>query len=188
MNDLQEIWNDIPESPLSEKEIEDTINRKSVSEMDRFKRVLKIENLVSGLLLILLLLLRDQLEVEIIVLFGGIAVVGWTLNFFTLWKVNQIEIFQGVRNFLVRCIRALKYFVIAFLLTVQFAGLFVMVIVKSIKAKSMDWPEWLASADGLLIILLMVLINVMLVSYAWVLYMKRIRSLTGLLREIDSDY
>ncbi len=188
MSDLQEIWNNIPESSLSEKEIGDAVNRKAVHETDRLKRVLKMENLVSALLMVLLGLLRDQFEVEIIVLCGGIAVAGLTLNFFTLRKLNQIRMFQGGRNFLVQCIRALKYFVTAFLLTVQLAGLFIMGIVKAMKAKNMDWVQWLASSDGLFIILLLVLINALLLSYAWVFYIQRIRTLTRFLKEMDSEY
>ncbi len=188
MSDLQEIWNDISENSFSEKEIENTLNRKSLYETDRLKRVLKMENLVSGLLLIPLWLIRDQLEVKILVLFGGIAVVGWALNFLTLRKLNQIGMFQSGRDFLVQCIRALKYFVTAFLVTVQLAGFFLMLIVKSMKAKSVDWLKWMTSPDGLLIILLMVLINIFLVSYAWLFYIKRIRSLTSFLKEMDSDY
>jgi hypothetical protein len=138
--------------------------------------------------LIALWLIRDQLEGKFLVLFGGIAVVGWTLNFLTIRKLNQIGMFQSGRDFLVQCIRALKYFVTAFLVTVQLAGFFVMLIGKSMKAKSMDWLKWMASPDGLLIILLMVLINILLISYARIFYIQRIRSLTSSLKEMDSDY
>jgi hypothetical protein len=138
--------------------------------------------------LIALWLIRDQLEGKFLVLFGGIAVVGWTLNFLTIRKLNQIGMFQSGRDFLVQCIRALKYFVTAFLVTVQLAGFFVMPIGKSMKAKSMDWLKWMASPDGLLIILLMVLINILLISYARIFYIQRIRSLTSSLKEMDSDY
>lgn len=188
MSDLQKIWNDIPEDHLTEREIEDVINRKSVSEIESFKRVLKLEIYISSVLLIPLWLFSDLFESHIIILFGSIVIVGWMLNLFTLWKLKQLELFQSLKHFLVMCIKALKSFVIAFLLAVQAAGVFVIVTVKSLKANRLGWLEWLFSPDGLLLVLLLVVINAILISYAWVFYIKRIRSLTYLLKEIDSDY
>lgn len=184
MSDLQEMWNDIPEGSLSEKEIENPMNGKSVSELDRFKRVLKWEVYISGFVLVILWI-THLLSPEMIKLVGTITIIGWVLNLFTLWKLNQIEPLQGVRQFLTKCIRALRYFVIAYFITIQMVGGIVTVLMKSWKAPGMEWMEWLSSADGLWLLLLLAIINVVLIAYMWMFYIRRIRALKRLLDEVE---
>ncbi len=187
MSDIQKIWNYIPESPFSEKEVEEVVNRKSISEVERFKQVLKLEVYISFILLVPLWFVKDLLRIEIFLLFCSISFIGCLLNYATLWRLKRLELYQELRHFLVSCIRVLKSFVIAFILTVQVVGLFVVLLIKSWKAESQGWGEWLSSSDGLLLALLLIVINAVLIGYAWVFYVRRIRSLVGLLREIDDS-
>lgn len=185
MNDLQKIWNDIPESPISETEVEEVANRKSVTEIGRIKRVLKFEVYITFTLLVLLWFARDLLGVEMFFLFCAVTIIGGSLNLSTLWRLKRLELFQDLRHFLKGSIKVLRSFVTAFMLTVQVVGFIVALFVKSWKAAQQGWGEWLSSPDGLLLIFLLIMINAVLISYIWMFYIRRIKSLTSLLEEID---
>ena len=111
MNDLQEIWNDIPESPSDEKVMENIVSGKSVSEIDRFKKVLKIEMLASFGLLIPFWFAVDLMGVELFLLVLFVSIVGGILNLSTLWRLKRLELLDELREFLTNCIRILKSFV-----------------------------------------------------------------------------
>lgn len=185
MNDLQEIWDDIPERPVSETEVEEVANRKSVTEIGHIKRVLKFEVYVSFALLVPLWFARDLLTVEMFFLFCAVTILGGLLNLSTVWRLKRLELFQDLRHFLKGSIKVLRSFVTAFMLTVQIVGFIVALFVKSWKAAQQGWGEWLSSSDGLLLIFLLIVINAVLMGYVWILYIKRIKSLTSLLEEID---
>jgi hypothetical protein len=127
------------------------------------------------------------LRIEIFFLFCSVAIIGSVVNFTTLWRLNRLELFQDLRHFLVSCIKILKSFVIVFVLTVQVVGFIVVLFVKSSKAELKGWGEWLSSYDGLLLALLLIVINTTLMSYIWIFYIRRIRSLVKLLNEIDES-
>ncbi|MDW3192939.1 MAG: hypothetical protein R8G66_11265 [Cytophagales bacterium] len=185
MNDLQEIWNDIPESPSDEKVVENIISGKSVSEIDRFKKVLKVEMLASFGLLIPFWFAVDLMGVELFVLVCLVSIVGGILNLSTLWRLKRLELLDELREFLTNCIRILKSFVITFMLTVEIFACIVVVSAKSRIAPSLPWGEWLSASSGVLLIFLLIIINLTLFGYAWFFYIRRIKSLSGLLREIN---
>ncbi len=187
MNDLQEIWNDIPQSPVSDTEVEEIVNRKSLSELERFKRLLKIETYSYFLLLIPLWFIHELFKIELFYLFCFVSIVGGLLNLGTLWRLKRLELFHDSRDFVVNCIKVLKSFVIGFMLTVLVVSLIVAVFMKSWTAETITWSEWLPSSDGLFLILLLSLINITLIGYAWVFYIRRIRSFSSLLQEIDDS-
>lgn len=185
MSDLQEIWNDIPQSPVSEKDIEEVVNRNSLSELERFKRLLKIETYSYFLLLIPLWFTHYLFQIELFFLFCFVSVVGALLNLGTLWRLKRLELFHDSRDFLVNCIKVLKSFVIGFMITVLVVSLIVAVFMKSWTAEMITWSEWLPSSDGLFLIMLLSFINISLLGYAWIFYISRIRSFTELLRQMD---
>lgn len=185
MNDLQEIWNDIPESPSDEKVVEAIVSGKSASEIERFKKVLKFEMFASFGLLIPFWFAEELMGIELFSLVCLVSVVGGILNLSTLWRLKRLELLDDLREFLTNCISILKSFVIAFMLTVEIFACIVVVFAKSHIAENLPWGEWLSSSSGALLIFLLVVINLLLLGYAWFFYIRRIKSLSGLLREID---
>lgn len=186
MTNLQDLWSEIPEKSLEEDEIIRLLSRKSISEVDRFKRLLLIEIYISWSLAIVIFFIHESVGKEITALICITVFIGSLLNIITLRKINQLELLDDVRRFLKSALKALKAFVTGFILTIQIIGVFVITTFKYLKQDHISWTDWLSSEQGMSIIIIFFIIEVILISYAWIFYIKRILSLNNILREMDS--
>lgn len=186
MKDIQELWNEIPEKSLQEDEISALLSRKSISEVDRFKRLLLVELYVSWGLAIVILFIHENAGKELTALIYITIFLGSLLNIITLRKIKKLQLLDDVRSFLKSALKVLKAFVTGFILTIQLIGVFVITASKSLKQDPISWLDWLSSEQGISIVVVFFIIEVTLISYAWVFYIKRIYSLKKILREMDS--
>lgn len=184
MKELEEMWDEIPERSLEEKDIEAIIGRKSMSELDRFKRVLSIELYVSWGLTLAVVLMHDSFGMEMKAMVGGMVVIGSLLNIITLIKLNKIELLEDVHSFINKSLNVLKTFVAGYILTLQIVGILVFIGFKAIRSNDMPWKEWILSSEGVSLLVLYLVIEAVLISYAWLIYFKRIQSLKNLQKEL----
>ncbi len=185
MSDLQEMWDKIPEKPLEEEDVEAIVNLKSKSEVDSFRKVLRLEMLIAWVLIVPFLFLHDYLKMELIILMGLNVFIGTILNVLTLGRLKKLELFENIKSFLVSSIKVFRAFVIMYLTVLLFVDLFMVVIMKFLLWDDKGWVEWLFSKDSTLLFILLVVINVIIIAYVWLIYVKRIQSLKTLLKEIE---
>lgn len=183
MKDLQDLWNEISENPLEEDDLEAILSRKSISEVDRFKRLLYYELYVSWGLTILLFFMYQTMEKEIIMMVCIPVVFGSLLNIITLKKLKQLQLMDDVKSFLKKSLKVLKAFMTGFILTIQVVGILVIATLKFLRQDQISWVDWFLSEQGIILIVLFVIIEVILISYAWIFYYTRIRSLKRLLED-----
>lgn len=185
MKDLQDLWSEIQEKTLEEDEISAIVNRKSISELERFKRLLWIELYGSWALLVAIFFFYEVVGNEITLLICITVLFGSLLNMITLKKLQQLQLLEDVKSFLEKTIKVLWAFVIGFVLTIQIVGAIVITTVKILRQNLMPWADWFSSAEGTSAIVVLFVIEVVLLSYARVFYVTRIHSLKRLLEEMN---
>lgn len=186
MKDIQQLWNEIPEKSLQEDEISAMLSRRSFSEVDRFKRLLLIELYTSWGLAIIIFLIDENVEKEIATLIYITVFLGSLLNIITLRKLKKLQLLDDIRSFLNNALKALKSFVTGFIISIQIIGIFVITAFKFLNQNHMSWLDWFSSEQGISIIIVFVFIEIILISYAWIFYIKRIYSLKKILREMNN--
>lgn len=184
MKDLQDLWSEIREKPLGDNEFRAILDRKSIFEIERFKRLLLIELYISWGLAIVILVIHGHVGMEVVAMTCVTIFVGSVLNIITLRKIKKLQLLDDVRSFLENVLRVLKAFVTGFILTIQIIGIFVITAYKILKHGHIPWGDWLMSEQGISIIMIFLSIEVVLLSYAWVFYVRRIQSLEKILREM----
>ncbi|MDF9801333.1 putative membrane protein [Catalinimonas alkaloidigena] len=185
MKDLQDLWSEIQEKTLEEDEISAIVNRKSVSELVRFKRLLYVELYSSWALLAILFFFHKAVGNEITLLIFITVLLGTLLNIITLRKLQQLQLLEDVKSFLKKTIKVLWTFVIGFIVSIQMVGVIVIITVKILRQNLMSWSEWFSSAEGTSVLIVLFVIEVVLLSYAWIFYVRRIHSLKKLLEEMN---
>ena len=184
MKELEEIWGEIPDQSLAEEDIDFIIGKKSHSELDKFKRVLSIELYVSLGLTLVLVLMHESVGMGMKVMTGGMVMIGSLINLVTLKSLNKIELLGDVKGFISKTLRILKRFLFGYLLTIQIVGIFVFTVIKALRSDAVPWKEWLLSDEGMLLLALYFVIEMALITYAWLFYYKRIESLKKLQKEL----
>lgn len=184
MKELEEMWGDIPDQSLEEKDIDIIIGRKSHSELDKFKKVLSIELYVSLGLTLVLILMHESVGMGMKVMTGGMVIIGSLINIITLISLNKIELLEDVKRFIYKSLRILKRFLFGYILTIQVVGIIVFTVIKALRSDAVLWKDWLLSNEGLLLLALYFVIEVVLIAYAWLFYYKRIQSLKSLQKEL----
>lgn len=185
MKDLQDLWSEIHEKTWEENDISAVVNRKSVSELERFKRLLYVELYGSWALLAILFFFHKAVGKEITLLICITVLLGSLLNMITLRKLQQLQLLEDVKSFLKKTIKVLWVFVIGFIVSIQMVGVIVTITVKIIRQDLMSWAEWLSSAEGTSVLIVLFVIEVVLFTYAYIFYVRRIHTLKRLLKEID---
>lgn len=185
MKDLQDLWSEIQETTWEENDISAVVNRKSISELERFKRLLYVELYSSWVLVGALFFFHEAVGKEITLLICITVLLGSLLNLITLKKLQQLQLLEDVKSFLKKSIKVLRTFVFGFILTIQVVGVIAITTVKILRQDLMPWAAWFSSAEGTSVIVILFVIEVVLLSYAWIFYVRRIRSLKSLLEEVD---
>lgn len=185
MKDLQDLWSEIHEKTWEESDISAVVNRKSVSELERFKRLLYVELYGSWVLVVILFFFHKAVGKEITLLICLTVLLGSLLNIITLKKLQQLQLLEEVKSFLKKTIKVLWTFVIGFIVSIQMVGVIAIITVKMLRQDLTTWSEWLSSAAGTSVLIVLFVIEVVLLFYAWVFYVKRIHSLKRLLEEMN---
>ncbi|MEK6480939.1 hypothetical protein WJR50_25580 [Catalinimonas sp. 4WD22] len=185
MKDLQALWSEIQEKTLEEDEISAIANKKSVSELERFKHLLWIELYSSWALVVALFFFYEAVGDEITLLICITVLLGSLLNLITLKKLQKLQLLEDVKSFLKKIIKVLWSFVIGFIVSIQMVGVIVIITVKILRQDLMPWAEWFSTAEGISVIIVLFIIEVVLLSYAWIFYVRRIHSLKKLLEEMN---
>lgn len=185
MKNIQELWDEIPEKSLQEDEISALLNIRSQSEVDRFKKVLLVELFISWGLAIFVFFIDELIGKEVTILIYSTIFLGSILNIVTLKKLRKFQLLDDVRSFLNNALKTLKSFVTGFILSIQIVGVLVITAFRFLEQDHIPWKDWLFSERGISVIIVFFIIEIILISYAWIFYIKRIYSLKKILREMD---
>ena len=184
MKELQEIWDNLPEKPISEDRVDAIVSRKSAYELDRFRKILMIELYASGLLLILFIPMGTFIRNELLFIILFTIAIATLLNLYTIYRLKKINLKRDVRTYLKSAIKFLKTFILHFILSIQVVGIITIYVLKTYLFPSQTWDTWLLSESGIFSILLLAFIEIILVVYARVFYFKRVFSLNKLLKDL----
>lgn len=186
MKELQKIWDELPGKAMPEENMDAIVNRKSTYELDRFRKVLVIELYVAAALLVLFPLMLSILGKELVLILCFTMGMGTLLNIITIRKLNRIRLVSDVRTYLTSAIQFLRTFIIQFMASVQVIALLTLVIMKSAGYGPEGWMDWLFSSQGITLLALLALIEIVLLVYIRIFYLSRVLSLKKLLEEIGN--
>jgi len=181
MKDLQEIWDSIPEE--NSDYLDGVIDAKSISEVDKIKKLLKVELVISWFCLVVTMLLRHLVQVEVLIFLVFLVVVASLLNLFVLNRLKDQELFKDVFSFIKNSIITLQAFVVSFLVLIQVFLFFSFFLLKA----NMNFSTAMKDDFYFRFGSVAVLINVLLFAYAWYFYVRRIKALKGLLHDVEES-
>lgn len=186
MKELERLWDQFPEKVLKIEEISTKLNRKSFSEMERLKRLLQVELTVYFGATIAFSWIGQNFDPTITYLFYFTAIVCASLNLLALNKIRKLRQLADVGSFLKNALKVLQTFVAGYIITIQIVGIFTISTVKFLHPEALTWVEWIQSRQGASTLLVFLVIEVALLYYAWIFYIKRIYTLKGMSKEMDS--
>ncbi len=185
MKQLEDLWDEIPEKLLKADDISGALQRKSLSEVERIARLLKVELALFLVATVAFIFIQRNIDTAITYLFYSIAIFCTSLNLLTLNSIKKLQLVDDVGSFLKNALKVLKTFVAGFIASIQIVGVFMVSIVKMLDSKTYTWTAWIQSDQGISTLGLLLIIELALLYYAWVFYIKRIYALKGLISEMD---
>ncbi|MFY0601732.1 MAG: hypothetical protein JXR03_18810 [Cyclobacteriaceae bacterium] len=185
MKDLQQLWDEIPETGLNKDDIKGIINRKSNSELNTFRRILITELIATTLLIIPIYFLINSVNKDFMRVIFTTVFLGYSLNVLTLIKLKEVRLISDVKTYLKSILKFLRTFVFRYIALLLIVEILVIVTLKTALNADNAWIDWFISKDGMITLSIVLLTMVALLIYARVFYVSRIRSIEKLLGEIE---
>jgi len=185
MKQLQKIWGEASfDTPLPD-DIKQVFDKKHVSEVGRFKSVMKIELIVSWIAMALLLIFHDLVPRNVFFFVSTVIVVASIVNIWAIVRLRDIIILHDTKSFLENSVKVIKRFVFVFIFSALLICLIVIVLLWHFSSASVNFSSWLMSKEGLSVLLVISSILSTLIFYARMVYYPRIRNLNILISEMN---